>query len=140
MNTPYNGSNNLKLRGGIIMLYGNKIYRKYLELLKRKERSKNEFEHITFMLCDFPGGNGELSTFIEKGGLYGYENCSMDVLWYRVLDSYKILGYDNIIIRCSDASRLRKLIFDLDKWAKNDGWEGFEDVFYIEEVEEKLKY
>ena len=122
------------------MLYGNEIYRKYLELLKRKEKSKNKFDHITFMLCDFPGGYGELSAFIRDGGLYGYEDCTDDSLWYRVLDSYINLDWNRIIIRCSEVSRLRKLIFDLDDWAKKDGWDGFEDVFYIEEVEESLKY
>lgn len=122
------------------MLYGNEIYRKYLELLKRKEKSKNEFDHITFMLCDWAGGNGELSTFIYRGMLHGYQDCTLERVWYRVLDSYQVLDPDRIIIRCSDVSRLRKLIFDLDDWAKKDGWDGFEDVFYIEEIEESLWY
>lgn len=112
------------------MLYGNKIYRLYLELVDKRKKSKNEFENVVFDLCDFVGGNAELSVFIEKGGLTGLTE-TWDHLWG--VNMYKRINPDRVRIRIMDPKLLRELIFKLDEWAKYDGYDDFEDCFYVEE-------
>lgn len=113
------------------MLYGNKIYRLYLELVDKRKKSKSEFENVVFDLCDFVGGNADLSVFIESGGLHGLTENHDYLIWG--VNMYQRINWNRVRIRIMDPKLLRDLIFRLDEFAKYSGYDDFEDCFYVEE-------
>lgn len=115
------------------MLYKNEIYRLYLELIEKKEKTKNDkLTNVFFDICDYRGGCNELNIFIEEGGLRELEDGTDLPDWLWGINMFKTIDAHHITVRIMDPELLRKIIFRLDDWAKNEGYYEFEELFYVE--------
>lgn len=109
------------------MLYGNDIYKLYLELSNEIEKVKA----VYFDLCDYSGGCNELSAFKRLGGFEDFKiRGQFDFPIMSTPNECLIINPNRFRIKVTDPKILRRLIFDLDEFVYGQ----FETTYYIENI------